>query len=171
MQFIDRLLEGRSREIARRSSRRGFLARLGIALTGAAALPLLPVSRALAEDAEDEMDPTKCSYWRHCGFSGAICSCCGGSSTHCPPGSVASPIAWIGTCRNPEDQKNYVISYNDCCGGTYCGNCSCDRSESDRPVHTPFASNDIHWCTGSPDGLGYSCTLAAVMGVDEGKAA
>ena len=43
-----------------------------------------------------------------------------------------SPITWIGTCENPVDGKSYIISYNDCCGKSSCGNCLCMRSEGDR---------------------------------------
>lgn len=171
MKRMDTFFERRTRNLAKSGSRRGFLARLGVLMTGAAAFPLLPVSRAFAAPADDPGDPTECEYWRHCGFSGTICACCGGSQSLCPPGSTVSPIAWLGTCRNPGDEKDYVISYNDCCGGASCGRCECHRNDDDTPVHTPFASNDIHWCTGSPDGLGYSCTIAAIVGVHDGQAA
>ena len=42
---IDRLVEKASRRIAQRSSRRGFVAKLGVALAGGALLPVLPVDR------------------------------------------------------------------------------------------------------------------------------
>ena len=47
----------------------------------------------------------------------------------CPPGTDMSPVTWIGTCHNPGDGKDYVISYNDCCGKSSCGRCFCNRNE------------------------------------------
>ena len=49
----------------------------------------------------------------------------------CPPGTDMSPVTWIGTCHNPSDGKDYVISYNDCCGKSSCGRCFCNRNERD----------------------------------------
>ena len=49
MSWLDSTLERTARRAARRISRRSFLARLGVALVGGAALPLLPVSRVRAE--------------------------------------------------------------------------------------------------------------------------
>jgi methylamine dehydrogenase light chain len=46
MSAIDRWFADLTRAAARRSSRRGFLAQVGVLLVGAAALPLLPVARA-----------------------------------------------------------------------------------------------------------------------------
>ena len=47
--WIDRLAERGARGLARHTSRRSFLARLGAALVGGAAFPLLPVARAAEE--------------------------------------------------------------------------------------------------------------------------
>ena len=99
---------------------------------GGAALPLLPVARGSAEPAPVD-DATSCEYWRHCAIDGFLCACCGGSATACPPGTEMSPVTWIGTCRNPGDGRDYLISYNDCCGKGYCGRCFCNRNEGDRP--------------------------------------
>lgn len=176
---IDRLTEAGARGLARALSRRSFLGRLGAVLTGSAALPLLPVARmAAAEQAEPpgtapappegiegpEGDPTKCEYWRHCAIDGFLCSCCGGSHTACPPGTVMAPVTWIGTCRNPADGKHYVISYNDCCGKDLCGRCYCHRNEGDRPAYLPQKSNDINWCVSAPSTV-YNCSTAIVLGV------
>jgi methylamine dehydrogenase light chain len=161
---VDGLLEAASRALARRTSRRSFLARLGGALVGAAALPLLPIARAHAGDGSD--DPASCSYWRHCSIDGFLCSCCGGTQTACPPGTEMSPITWLGTCRNPADGKDYVISYNDCCGQTFCGRCQCNQNEGDKPIYVAPRSNDIVWCFGVPS-TAYHCTVALVVGSAE----
>lgn len=75
-----------------------------------------------------------------------------------------SPVTWIGTCRNPTDGRDYIISYNDCCGKHVCGNCFCHRNESDRPVYSPARSNDINWCTGTTNII-YHCSTAIVLGL------
>ena len=85
-------------------------------------------------------DPESCDYWRYCAIDGFLCSCCGGSPNSCPPGTEMSPITWIGTCQNPADGKSYVVSYNDCCGRTTCGQCLCQRNEGDRPIYRPQLS-------------------------------
>ena len=172
---IDQLAEGGARRLARRLSRRSFLGRLGAALAGGAALPLLPVARVSAAEerraspppadvAGAEGDPTSCQYWRHCAIDGFLCACCGGSQTACPPGTTMAPVTWIGTCRNPADGKQYVISYNDCCGKDYCGRCFCHRNEGDRPAYFPAKSNDINWCVAAPSTV-YHCSTAIVLGV------
>ncbi len=173
MKFFDRLVEQRSRALAQRSSRRGLLKGLGSLLVGGAAVPLLPVARASAESPRvpapvedvpgDAGDPTKCDYWRHCAIDGFLCACCGGSATTCPPGTEMSPVTWIGTCRNPVDGKDYVISYNDCCGRGFCGRCACNRNEGDRPEYHWYRSNDINWCVGT-ETQSYHCSVALVVG-------
>ena len=81
-------------------------------------------------------DPTSCDYWRYCAVDGFLCSCCGGTANSCPPGTEQSPITWIGTCQNPVDGIDYIVSYNDCCGKSSCGNCLCQRNEGDRPTRS-----------------------------------
>jgi methylamine dehydrogenase light chain len=171
---MDRWLERASRRVAGGTSRRGFLARLGALLVGAQAFPVLPVARAeegARAPAPDESgtlgdagDPTKCAYWRHCAIDGFLCSCCGGSHTACPPGTEMSRVTWIGTCRNPTDGKDYIISYNDCCGKSYCGRCQCNRNERERPLYVTPKNNDIVWCFGTTS-TAYHCSTALVLGV------
>ncbi len=173
MTRVDRWFDQVCRRVARRTSRRGFLGRLAAVTLGAGALPLLPVARPSRarspapgepDPGTPEGDPADCAYWRHCAIDGFLCSCCGGSQRSCPPGTEMSPITWIGTCRNPADGKDYVISYNDCCGKHICGQCFCHRNEGDRPIYSPARSNDINWCRGTSNVV-YHCSTAIVLGV------
>ena len=169
---IDRLFERGARGLARRTSRRGFLTRVGTALVGAGAFPLLPVARAaeppsVPDDSAldgEEGDPKSCNYWRHCAIDGFLCSCCGGSQNSCPPGTEMSPITWIGTCRNPGDGKDYIISYNDCCGQSLCMRCRCTRTEREKPVYQTWQNNDLLWCFGTKS-RAVNCSVAIVLGV------
>ncbi|MDH3212717.1 MAG: hypothetical protein OEM05_09555 [Myxococcales bacterium] len=174
MYRIDRWFTQSARWLARRTSRRSFLTRVGTLLVGGAALPLLPVARASSpsrapapgepDPSTPEGDPANCNYWRHCAVDGFLSSCCGGTQSSCPPGTEMSLITWLGTCRNPADGKDYVISYNDCCGKDVCGRCFCQRQEGDRPVYVSPKSNDINWCMGTV-GVVYNSTVAVVVGV------
>ncbi len=171
MKWFDHITESLSRKVAQSSSRRSFLSGFGTALIGGAAIPILPVARAADNDsqqpappAEDPGDPTTCEYWRNCSIDGFLCSCCGGTKTSCPPGTEMSPITWIGTCRNPADGKDYIISYNDCCGKTSCGNCFCNTNVGDRPTYRPHTANDYNWCLGTSSAI-YHCTVTLVLGI------
>ena len=162
--WLDRSTGETSRRLARSTSRRGFLGRLGMMIAGASVLPLLPVSRAFGAEGVAEIgDPTSCDYWRYCALGGSLCSCCGGSYNACPPGAEPSPITWVGTCNNPADGKDYLISYNDCCGKAICARCFCHRTERDKPVYFPQKSNDVLWCFGTESNA-YHCTVAVVLG-------
>ena len=167
--MMDRFIEKFSRGVARRTSRRGLFGLLGAGVVGAASLPLLPVARAAggqpkAANVPDTGDDMTCEYWRYCAIDGFLCTCCGGSVNTCPPGTEMSPITWIGTCKNPADGMNYVISYNDCCGKSGCGNCLCNTNQGDRPMYNPPKSNDINWCLGTDSAI-YNCSTAVVVGI------
>jgi methylamine dehydrogenase light chain len=174
MTVIDRWMTAAARKLARRSSRRSLLGRMGTLLLGGAALPLLPIARAAAvkrppipgePDAATAIgDPQSCDYWRHCAIDGFLCSCCGGTQRSCPPGTEVSPVTWVGTCRNPLDGKDYIISYNDCCGKHVCGLCFCHRNEGDKPIYFTHRANDINWCFGTTSVV-YNCSTAIVLGV------
>jgi len=171
--WIDRRLENWSRKLAWHTSRRGFIAKLGTLLAGAA-LPLLPISRTMAQQLNsgfddstvsgEEGDPSNCNYWRYCGVDGFLSSNCGGTHTSCPPGTEMSPITWIGTCRNPADGRKYLVSYNDCCGSGSCGTNWCERNDNDRPIYVTPKSNDVLWCLGTSS-KAYNSTVALVLGV------
>lgn len=172
MNLFDKLFNESSRQLARRTSRRSFLNRLGLVTLGLSAAPLLPMARAAAPIAGEpdpstpEGNPTDCNYWRFCSLDGFMASCCGGSARSCPPGTEMSPVAWIGTCRNPLDGRNYIVSYNDCCGKSSCQRCFCHRNEGEKPVYYPSKSNDIDWCMGKA-GVVYNSTVSIVIGVEQ----
>lgn len=177
MKWLDDLTEDSTRAVARRSSRRSVLGRFAAVLVGASAVPLLPVERGAAAEAaksaaaddsgpaKDPGDPTTCEYWRYCGIDGFLCTCCGGSLTTCPPGTDPAAVTWIGTCHNPGDDKDYILSYNDCCGKSSCGRCLCNRNEGDTPIYQPFLSNDVNWCVGSKADIAYHCTVSRIVGL------
>jgi methylamine dehydrogenase light chain len=182
MAHLDRLTENMLRGFASRTSRRSLFSILGGFLAGAAALPLLPVARGAEStgassvatsgqtapqstgNPQDPGDPTQCDYWRYCAIDGSLCSCYGGTMNSCPPGTEMSPITWIGTCRNPADERNYIISYNDCCGGVPWGRCACQNNQGDRPVVQPSRNNEVTWCFGTQS-QSYTCSTAIILGV------
>jgi methylamine dehydrogenase light chain len=171
---FDRLGEKLLRGLARRTSRRNLLTRLGAVLAGAAAVPLLPVSRALADASSASVtafsrkaqttEDTTCNYWRYCAIDGSLCTCCGGGLHTCPPGSVPSPTSWIGTCLNPDDQRSYLIGYRDCCGKGMCGRCMCNSNDRETPLYRVVTNNDIIWCFGAPT-MVYHCSTAVLIGL------
>jgi methylamine dehydrogenase light chain len=188
MHPLDSLFERSSRSLAQRTSRRSFVALLGQALTGSILLPLLPIDRVSAAQAaasgpDDAAspphksvangshkaatdDPQNCEYWKYCAIDGFLCSCCGGSSHSCPPGTAMSPITWIGTCHNPSDRRDYIVSYNDCCGKTSCGNCACNRNEREKPLYRLSRNNDVNWCMANSDS-NYHCSVSVILGLSE----
>jgi methylamine dehydrogenase light chain len=167
LQTLDGLAGNGSRRLARSTSRRSLLAQVGTLLTGAAMLPLLPVARALAAESVGELgDPQSCDYWRYCALGGALCACCGGTHNQCPPGAEPSPVTWVGTCRNPADDREYLISYNDCCGKSVCDRCWCHNTERERPVYFPSKTSSVLWCFGT-ESRAYHCTIGVVLGEAE----
>jgi methylamine dehydrogenase light chain len=171
MSRVDAWVESSVRDLARRTTRRGLLARTCALLFGASALPLLPIARGAPQPSDssgavsDPGDPRTCEYWRHCAIDGFLCSCCGGTQHSCPPGTEPSAITWIGTCHNPADNTDYVISYNDCCGKSSCGRCFCNRNEGDSSLFQPGKSNDYNWCSGnSKANIPYHCSTARIVG-------
>jgi len=173
-QFLDHFTEQRSRSLAQHTSRRSALARIGrVALGSAVALPVLPFDRtsqahaagaAASAPAKRTPGATDCDYWRYCSVDGFLCSCCGGSATACPPGTARSQVTWVGTCHNPNDGRDYLVSYNDCCGRTSCGRCFCNTNHGDRPGYRLGVHNDVNWCMSNESSV-YHCTASVIVGV------
>jgi methylamine dehydrogenase light chain len=185
--WFDEIVERSSRSVAARSSRRSFLGRLAAGIFGTAALPLLPVSRLRDAQASEAAppgttamppgtatsgsdtawnDPGSCEYWAYCATAGWLCTACGGSSSQCPPGTEMSPIAWVGTCKNPGDGKSYVVSYHDCCGKSQCGLGFCERSEGATARYRMQRSNSVTWCFGGVSST-YHCTVSRLLSIAE----
>ena len=181
MVWFDGLTERRVRQVAHQHGRRSLITRLGVALVGGAVLPMLPFDRSGVAHATGAAagaspgggkkpqlapaeDPTKCEYWRYCAFDGFLCTCCGGSLTQCPPGTEASKVSWVGTCLNPKDKRQYLISYNDCCGKASCGECLCNNNERERPGYRLGVHNDINWCMANTNVI-FHCTTSVIVGV------
>ena len=164
MTDYDSMVERFSRRLAKTAGRRSVLKSIGTLLVGAAAMPLLPVSRVRAASVKEEGDPQTCEYWRYCAIDGFLCACCGGSVTSCPPGTEPAPITWVGTCHNAADGRSYIVSYNDCCGKSSCGRCLCNRNEGDGPLYRPPVSNDYNWCVGSHANIPYHCSVSRIIG-------
>ena len=183
--LLDRHTQQAVRRVAHRHGRRSLIARLGVALVGGAVLPMLPFDRSgqmgaahaaggqgggggAAPKGKPKVnpvnDPTKCEYWRYCAIDGYACTCCGGSLTTCPPGTEASKVSWIGTCLNPNDGRQYLVSYNDCCGKASCGECLCNNNERERPGYRMGVHNDINWCMSNTSPM-FHCTTSVIVGV------
>ncbi len=167
MQWLDNWSERGARSLAQANSRRSVLSRVGRLLLGTAvAMPVLPLARSVqaAEKKGPQTDEHACDYWRYCSVDGFLCNCCGGTATTCPPGTSASPISWIGTCHNPFDGKDYLVSYNDCCGKTACGKCMCANAERERPGYQVTLHNDINWCMSNESSI-FHCTTSVIVGL------
>ena len=171
--LLDRWMEQRVRQVAHQQGRRSLIGRLGVALVGGAVLPMLPFDRsgqfggaqaAQPGKVDPKDDPTQCEYWRYCAFDGYLCTCCGGTLTQCPPGTEASKVSWVGTCLNPKDGRQYLVSYNDCCGKGACGECLCNNNERERPGYRLGVHNDINWCMANTSNS-FHCTTSVIVGV------
>lgn len=170
---MDKIVERLTRVVAQRTSRRGFIARLGKLVAGGMIIPLLPVDRAAAQNmgaspsahaTPNPNDDQTCDYWKYCAIDGYLCTCCGGGSHDCPPGASPSPTSWVGTCRHPADGKDYIVSYRDCCGKSSCGRCLCTNTVGDMPLYRTQRDSDLIWCLGAPT-MVYHCSTAEIVGV------
>jgi methylamine dehydrogenase light chain len=175
-ELLDKFTERKTREVASKVSRRSALVDVGrFMIASAFVLPVLPFDRTSqahaaglggAGGSKKKPEVTDCDYWRYCSVDGFLCSCCGGSATTCPPGTTPSKVTWVGTCHNPIDGKDYLVSYNDCCGKTSCGRCFCNTNSGDRPGYRLGVHNDVNWCM-SNDSSVYHCTVSVIVGVAE----
>jgi methylamine dehydrogenase light chain len=167
MKWFDKCTEISARKSANLMGRRSTLTKIGGVMVGSALMPLLPFDRSLgvAHAAIPSQDPNSCDYWRYCAMDGQTCSSSGGSATSCPPGSEMSKVAWVGTCRNPKDNKNYLVSYNDCCGKIeVTGSLFCYNNVDERPGYRMGLHNDVNWCMAN-EGKGYHCTVTILVGL------
>ena len=169
LEWMDSRAESGARRVAQQTGRRSFITKAGAALLGGALLPMLPYDRNFGEahaqeGASADGDQTECEYWRYCALDGNLCNDCGGTLTECPPGAEASKVSWVGTCRNPNDNKDYLVSYNDCCGKASCSGSFCFTSEGERPGYRMGLYNDINWCMANTS-KGYHCTVAVLVGL------
>ena len=117
---LDQVVVSGARSSARRFGRRSALHTLGGWLVGGAVASALPFDRAFGADPKKggPDDDTTCDYWRYCALDGRLCTTSGGSKISCPVGAEASLVSWVGTCHNPADKRDYLISYYDCCAKT-----------------------------------------------------
>ena len=162
LKSLDRAVEVGARASARIHGRRSFLAKSGALFVSGAAAQILPFDRAFAAGTTGE---DECGYWRNCALDGMLCQQSGGTSTSCPPGSQASSVSWVGTCHNPEDSKDYLVSYNDCCGKKVVNPANwCISSKGERPGYRMGLFNEINWCMANTN-KGYHCTVAVVVGL------
>lgn len=168
--LLDRTIESGARHSARKFGRRSVLAKIGSAFVGGAAAASLPFDRAWGSETpsgDGTYDDKSCDYWRYCALDGFLCTTAGGSKSSCPVGAEASLVSWVGTCHNPGDNRDYLISYYDCCGKTsFSGAQFCLSSEGERPAYSMGLHNDINWCMANAN-KGYHCTVAVVVGVAE----
>ena len=123
-----------------------------------------PSSSAEPDPTTPEGDTASAKNWRYCSVDGFLSAECGGTPSSCPPGTLMSQAAWVGTCRNPADGKDYIVSYNDCCAKGPCQRSFVHRNEGDKPVYYAHKSNDVGWCMGEADAV-YNSTVSIVIGV------
>ena len=168
--LLNKAVETSARQSARQFGRRSALARMGGVMMGGAAAAALPFDRAwgaVPTGGDGTYDDKSCDYWRYCALDGFLCTTAGGSKSSCPVGAEASLVSWVGTCHNPGDNRDYLISYYDCCGKTaFSGAQFCLRSKGERPAYSMGLHNDINWCMSNAN-KGYHCTVALVVGVAE----
>ena len=156
---FDALFEAGSRLLAGRTSRRGMLAKAGGLLVASAVT--LPVARGQAAETDPDQ---QCDYWKYCSVDGFLCTCCGGTTSSCPPGTEPSQASWVGTCQDPASGKSYMISYTDCCGMASCGRCGCNNNVGERPGYSMGIHNDINWCMANGKSTIYNCTVTLTLG-------
>jgi len=69
-------------------------------------------------------------------------------------------------CIHPDDGKQYLVTYRDCCGAAPCGQCFCRGKDRETPVYRPQGNNDIIWCLGATS-MEYHCSTSVLVGLAE----
>jgi methylamine dehydrogenase light chain len=70
----------------------------------------------------------------------------------------------VGTCHNPGDNRDYIVSYRDCCGKAACGKCLCGNTEGEMPIYRAQLDSDLIWCFGAPT-MVYHCSTSEIVGL------
>jgi methylamine dehydrogenase light chain len=165
------------RRVAHRHGRRSLITRLGVALVGGAALPMLPFDRSgqftgaqAAGAGQGEAQgrpgarPAEVRVLALLRLRRLPVHLLRRQPDQCPPGTEASKVSWVGTCLNPQDGRQYLVSYNDCCGKASCGECLCNNNERERPGYRLGVFNDINWCMANTSPM-FHCTTSVIVGV------
>jgi len=66
---------------------------------------------------------------------GFLCSCWRRLHPQLPAGDGAVGNHLGRHLPQPGDGRDYIVSYNDCCGKRSCGRCLCNRNENDKPLY------------------------------------
>ena len=166
---FDKAVEANVRSSARQFGRRSFLATTGTALARRRrrrARPALRPARQRRRAGGGHGRPLRLlAALRHRRLP---LRAVGRLDQDLPAGVVARRRSrWVGTCANPDDGKNYLISYNDCCGKPAVhAAVFCNNNKGERPGYRMGLYNDINWCMANAD-KGYHCTVSVVMGLAE----
>lgn len=150
---IDSVFERATNRIYERSSRRGFVSKIGkflMIITGVGVAQILPVDRTV--QIAEASYPSDCNQWYQCGVATySTCKCCINQACACPNGSTIGSF-WAACCYSPLSQRNYYVYYYDCCGSAACADtCGCFRG----------SNNTQNWCGGA--GSYVVCTASCIQ--------
>ena len=161
MKWLDGIIENRSRDVARLSSRRGFLGALGAVVAGAGAVPLLPVARASTSAVDDVPaqatgHPPRTRVIRPPASTGATAastvSCAAVAAarrTPARPARKCRPSPGSAPAATPPTAGTTSSPTTTAAARAVRPRCLCNRNEDDKPVYRPQANNDINWCMGT----------------------
>jgi hypothetical protein len=136
--------------LSQRSSRRGFLSRVGKYAIGAAGFAGL--ADQFHHPTEVRAADAHCSPCQWCGLCGKPCSSCGGTSDSCPDGDYENGFFWSACCCPIGGSQGFLYRYKDCCkrrnAQGQCPECSVDKCINNCPTGTwCTASHPCYWCT------------------------